>query len=104
MPRLIDLSKPIRYNTNDPWYMRVKIKHKTHSQARWLICFLGLPFRLFPKYFTGWADDTIQSMGVHATTHFDAPGTMALRWPGSPPKPSTKFRWTGATGPGLLST
>ena len=39
MARLIDLSKPIQYNANDPWYMRVKIKHKSHSQARWLIRF-----------------------------------------------------------------
>jgi hypothetical protein len=62
MSRLIDLSKPIRYNADDPWYMRVKIKHKAHGQARWLIRFLGLPFRLFPKHFTGWADDTIQSI------------------------------------------
>ena len=64
MARLIDLSKPIRYNAEDPWFMRVKIKHKPHSRARWLIRFLGLPFRLFPTGFQGWADDTIQSMGV----------------------------------------
>lgn len=32
-----------------------------------------MPFRLFPKGFEGWADDTIQKMGVHATTHIDAP-------------------------------
>lgn len=73
MPRIIDLSKPIRYNAGDPWFMRVRIKHKPHRQARWLIRFLGLPFRLFPTNFLGWADDTIQSMGVHATTHLDAP-------------------------------
>ena len=35
--------------------------------------FFGLPFRLFPKNFIGWADDTIKNMGVHATTHIDAP-------------------------------
>ncbi len=70
--RIIDLSKPIRENKADPWFMRVKIKHKSHQSARWLIRFLGLPFRLFPKKFTGWADDTI-TMGVHATTHMDAP-------------------------------
>ena len=53
--------------------MKVKIKHKPHRKAKWLIRFLGLPFRLFPKNFIGWADDTIKYMGVHATTHIDAP-------------------------------
>ncbi|RMG78834.1 MAG: cyclase family protein [Bacteroidetes bacterium] len=73
MPKLIDLSKPIQYNAGDPWFMKVKIKHKPHRKARWLIRFLGLPFRLFPEKFMGWADDTIQKMGVHSTTHIDAP-------------------------------
>jgi len=71
--KIIDLSKPIRYNRSDPWFMKVKIKHKPHRNARWLIRFLGLPFRLFPKNFDGWADDTIKKMGVHSTTHIDAP-------------------------------
>ena len=53
--------------------MKVKIKHKSHKQGGWLIRFLGLPFKLFPKNFIGWADDTIQKMGVHSTTHIDAP-------------------------------
>lgn len=53
--------------------MKVKIKHKPHRKAKWLIRVLGLPFKLFPKQFEGWADDTIQKMGVHATTHIDAP-------------------------------
>ena len=71
--KIIDLSKPIQYNKSDPWFMKVKIKHKPHRKAKWLIRFLGLPFRLFPKNFIGWADDTIKNMGVHATTHIDAP-------------------------------
>ncbi|AUC16049.1 cyclase [Tenacibaculum sp. SZ-18] len=71
--KIIDLSKPIRYNKNDPWFMKVKIKHKSHKKAKWLIRFLGLPFKLFPKNFDGWADDIIQKMGVHSTTHIDAP-------------------------------
>ena len=71
--RIVDLSKPIVYNKADPWFMRVKIKHKPHNKARWLLRLLGLPFRLFPKGFTGWADDTIKKMGVHSTTHIDAP-------------------------------
>lgn len=70
---IIDLSKPIQYNKSDPWFMKVKIKHKPHRKAKWLIRFLGLPRKLFPKGFDGWADDTIQKMGVHSTTHIDAP-------------------------------
>ena len=53
--------------------MRVKIKHKPHKKARWLLRILGLPFKLFPSDFVGWADDTIKKMGVHSTTHIDAP-------------------------------
>lgn len=70
---IIDLSKPIQYNKSDPWFMKAKIKHKPHRKAKWLIRFLGLPTKLFPKGFDGWADDTIQKMGVHSTTHIDAP-------------------------------
>lgn len=71
--KIIDLSKPIRYNANDPWFMKVKIKHKPHKKARFLLRILGLPSKLFPKNFDGWADDVIQKMGVHSTTHIDAP-------------------------------
>jgi len=71
--KIVDLSKPIQYNKADPWFMKVKIKHKPHRKAKWLIRLLGLPFKLFPKNFEGWADDTIKKMGVHATTHIDAP-------------------------------
>jgi len=53
--------------------MKVKIKHKSHKKAKLLLHILGLPKKLFPKNFQGWADDTIQKMGVHATTHIDAP-------------------------------
>ena len=71
--KVIDLSKPIKYNKSDPWFMKVKIKHKPHQKAKWLIRAMGLPFKLFPKDFKGWADDAIVKMGVHATTHMDAP-------------------------------
>lgn len=71
--RIVDLSKEIRDNPNDPFFMRVKIKHHRHWKARWLVRALGLPFRLFPNSFAGWADDTITRMGVHSTTHIDAP-------------------------------
>lgn len=84
--KIVDLSKPIRYNREDPWFMKVKIKHKPHRKAKWLLRLLGLPFRLFPKGFEGWADDTIQKMGVHATTHIDAP------WHYTPTTNGTKSR------------
>jgi len=71
--KLVDLTKPIQYNKNDPWFMKVKIKHKPHGKGKWLIRALGLPFKLFPTGFGGWADDTIKQMGVHSTTHIDAP-------------------------------
>jgi Putative cyclase len=71
--KVIDLSKPIEFSRNDPFFMQVKIKHKPHRVARLLVRLLGLPFRLFPKDFVGWADDAITKMGVHSTTHIDAP-------------------------------
>ena len=74
MARIVDLSKTIEYNKRDPWFMRIKVKHFSHKRSYWLIrFFLRLPKRLLPKGFTGWADDKIVSMGVHASTHIDAP-------------------------------
>lgn len=84
--KIIDLSKPIQYNKSDPWFMKVKIKHKPHRKARWLIRILGLPFKLFPKGFVGWADDTIVKMGVHSTTHIDAPWHYSPTCNGEPAK------------------
>jgi len=71
--KLVDLTKPIQFNAGDPKFMQVKIKHKPHKKAKWLLRLFGLPTRLFPKGFIGWADDSIQKMGVHSTTHIDAP-------------------------------
>ena len=53
--------------------MKVKIKHKPHKKAGLLLRFLGLPKKLYPKGFNGWADDTIKKMGMHSTTHIDSP-------------------------------
>jgi len=71
--KIIDLSKPIQYNESDPWFMKVKIKHKPHKKAKKILRAFGLPDHLYPKGFEGWADDTIKKMGVHSTTHIDAP-------------------------------
>lgn len=52
--------------------MRVKLKHKKHKISKWIVRLGGLPFKLFPTNFQGWADDKI-TMGAHAVTHIDAP-------------------------------
>ncbi|MEK6482047.1 hypothetical protein WJR50_31185 [Catalinimonas sp. 4WD22] len=31
--KVVDLSKPIKYNKSDPWFMKVKIKHKPHRRG-----------------------------------------------------------------------
>jgi kynurenine formamidase len=72
--KIIDLSKTIRYDKKDPWFMRIKIKHKPHRKSLLIIrYFLGLKKKYFPENWQGWADDKIIGMGVHATTHIDAP-------------------------------
>lgn len=100
--KIIDLSKPIAYNRNDPWFMKVKIKHKPHRKAKWLIRFLGLPFKLFPKDFVGWADDTIKKMGVHATTHIDAPWHYAPFCDGKPAKTIDQIPLEWCFGEGVV--
>lgn len=102
MATIIDLSKPIRYNRNDPWFMKVKIKHKPHYKARLLIRALGLPFRLFPKGFLGWADDTIQKMGVHSTTHIDAPWHYSPTVNGAPAKTIDQIPLDWCYGDGIV--
>ena len=65
MATIIDLTKPIQYYPEEPFVLKVKIKHKSHKASRWLIRLLGLPFSRFPSGFIGFADDTIRKMGVH---------------------------------------
>ena len=66
--------------------MRIKIKHKPHKKARFIIRLFGLPTKLFPKGFIGWADDKIMKMGVHAATHIDAPWHYSPTCGGEPAK------------------
>ncbi len=74
MAKITDLSKTIEYKKEDPWFMRIKVKHLPHSKSMKLIRhILKLPKRLVPEKFSGWADDKIKNMGVHSTTHLDAP-------------------------------
>ena len=100
--KIIDLSKPIQYNKDDPWFMKVKIKHKPHRKARWLLRLLGLPFRLFPKNFQGWADDTIVKMGVHSTTHIDAPWHYSPTCEGKPSKTIDQVPLDWCFGEGIV--
>lgn len=100
--KIIDLSKPIQYNPGDPFFMKVKIKHKPHRKAKWLIRLFGLPFKLFPKGFIGWADDSIQKMGVHSTTHIDAPWHYAPTCEGKPAKTIDEVPLEWCFGEGMV--
>jgi len=100
--KIIDLTKPIQYTKGDPWFMRVKIKHKPHRKAKLLLRYLGLPARLFPKGFIGWADDTIQKMGVHSTTHIDAPWHYAPTSEGKPAKTIDQVPLDWCFGEGIV--
>lgn len=88
LPRIIDLSKTIENRSKkDHPIIRIKIKHKPHAKSRWIVRIIGgLPFRLFPSNFIGWADDTIEKMGVHSTTHIDAPWHYSPLCGGKPAK------------------
>ena len=84
--KIIDLSKDIKYSKNDPWFMRIKIKHKPHKKSKFILRYiLGLTNKLLGN-FSGWADDKITSMGVHAATHIDAPWHYNPTTAGKPAK------------------
>ena len=99
--KVIDLSKPVRFNRDDPFFMRVKVRHKPHWMAKVLVRLLGLPFRLFPRDFVGWADDTV-SMGVHATTHIDAPWHYGQTSDGAPAETIDQIPLDRCIGPGVV--
>ena len=102
--KIIDLSKTIQYNPGDPFFMKVKIKHKTHRASRWLVRAFGLPFRLFPKAFMGWADDEIRKW---ASTLLPTSMRLGITLPllqERKPRPSIKFLWNGAMATEWSST
>ncbi len=99
--RIIDLSKPVVFNRQDPFFMRVKVRHKPHWMAKVLVRLLGLPFRLFPRDFAGWADDTV-TMGVHATTHIDAPWHYGPVSAGAPAQTIEQIPLDRCLGPGVV--
>ena len=63
---------------------------------------LGLPFRLFPRDFVGWADDTITKMGVHSTTHIDAPWHYGPTSGGAPAQTIDEMPLERCIGPGVV--
>ena len=99
--KIIDLSKPVEFNRNDPFFMRVSVRHKPHWMAKLLVRALGLPFRLFPRDFNGWADDTFK-MGVHATTHIDAPWHYGPTSGGAPAATIDQIPLDNCIGPGVV--
>ncbi len=100
--KIIDLTKPIQYNEGDPKFMKVKIKHKPHNKAKWILRLLGLPKKLFPKNFIGWADDSIVQMGVHSTTHIDAPWHYGPLCEGKPAKTIDEVPLDWCYGEGIV--
>lgn len=103
MTKIIDLSKTIEYKKEDPWFMRIKIKHVAHAKSLRLIRFvLKLPKRLIPNKFKGWADDKIQNMGVHSTTHIDAPWHYGPTVDGKPAKTIDEVPLEWLYGPGVV--
>jgi kynurenine formamidase len=100
--QIIDLSKPIQFNKGDPRFMQVRIRHKPHWAAKPLVWILGLPARLFPRDFAGWADDTITKMGVHSTTHIDAPWHYGPISGGAPAQTIEQMPLDKCIGPGVV--
>lgn len=100
--KVIDLSKPVEFNRGDPFFMQVKVKHKPYWMAKVLVRLLGLPFKLFPKDFVGWADDTITKLGVHATTHIDAPWHYGPVSGGAPAQTIEQIPLERCIGPGVV--
>ena len=73
--KVVDLSKPIRYPANDRPFMRTTVRHKPRWLARWLVRAAGLPFRLFPGGFEGWADTPSPSWACMRQPISTPPGT-----------------------------
>jgi kynurenine formamidase len=101
MSRIVDLSKTIKYRKDDPWFMRVKVKHKPHGKSKFLVRILGLPEKLMPDLFTGWSDDKV-TMGVHAPTHLDAPWHYGPTVNGQPAKTIDEIPLEWCIGRGIV--
>jgi len=99
--QIIDLTKTIQFNADDPLHMQVEVEHKTHSQALDVVRGFGLSDNLFPKKYKGWADDSIR-MGVHSTTHLDAPWHYSPICEGKPAKTIDEIPLEWCFGKGVV--
>lgn len=100
--KIVDLTKSVQDNPAAPSFLRVKIKPKSRRMARLMVRLLGLPYRLMPDDFEGWADDTICKLGVHATTHIDAPVHYGSTSEGAPAEGIDKLPLERCIGPGVV--
>lgn len=100
--RIVDLSKTVADNPAAPSFLKVKITPKKRWVSRLMVRALGLPFRLMPKSFEGWADDTIRKLGVHATTHIDAPVHYGTLSGGKPAEGIDRLPLELCIGPGMV--
>lgn len=100
--QIIDLTKAIRFNPGDPRFMQVRVRARPRWSAKLLVWGLGLPRKLFPKDWEGWADDTITKMGVHSTTHIDAPWHYGPQSAGKPAQTIEEIPLEKCIGPGVV--
>ncbi len=70
--KVIDLSKPVRFNREDPFFMRVKVKHKPHRLAK-LLCGCSGCRSVSSRGISSDGPTTRSAWARHATTHIDAP-------------------------------
>lgn len=100
--QIIDLSKTIVDNPQAPFFLRIKIKANKRFMTKLMLRALGLPFRLMPKDFEGWADESIRKLGVHATTHIDAPVHYGSTSQGQPAEGIDALPLERCIGPGVV--
>ena len=103
--KVIDLSKPIRFNRGDPRFMQVRVRHKPRYTAKLLVWLLGLPRRLFPKDFGRMGRRHHHQDGRALDDAYRC--AVALRADvrtASPRRPSTRCRWRSASAPASCST
>ncbi len=100
--QIIDLSKTIEDNPKAPFFLRIKVKPNKRFIAKLMVRLIGLPYRLMPKDFEGWADDSIRKLGVHATTHIDAPSHYASTSEGRPSESIEALPLERCIGPGVV--
>jgi len=99
--KIIDLTKTIQFNEGDPPFMQVELENKSHAEGLELVKAFGLPDKYIPSKFKGWADDTIK-LGVHSTTHIDAPWHYAPTCEGKPAKTIEEIPLEWCFGDGVV--